>query len=110
MAKKSDSAAERKFREAVRHHRAGRLKEAAGLYQQVLAASPGNVEALRNLALLAAELGKTEGAAELLRQAAELEPGDARIRSELGEMLRRLGRLEEAAAACRGAIAARPEF
>lgn len=74
----------------------------------MLAEAPEHVDALRNLGLLAAQLGKTEGAAELLRQAAELEPGNAGLQAELGELYRRLGRLDEAAEACRRAVALGP--
>ena len=72
------------FREALDHHRAGRLPEAAGLYQKVLTASPGHTDALYLLGAIAHQTGHHAQAVELSRRALAAAPDDARCYNVLG--------------------------
>lgn len=93
------------FREAMDHHRAGRLPEAAGLYQQVLKASPGHTDALYLLGVIAHQTGYHLQAIELSRRALASAPDDTRCYNVLGLALMELGRDAEAEASFQQAIA-----
>lgn len=47
--------------EALRHHQAGRLEDAARIYQAVLKAHPRNADALHLLGLVAHQRASTPG-------------------------------------------------
>jgi tetratricopeptide (TPR) repeat protein len=90
------------------HLRAGRLREAADLYQQVLTREPNNAEALANLGSVALQANRPDQAAELLTRAAQLRPDVAEVRYPLAAALRAMGRWPEALAQYRQAAALRP--
>lgn len=94
---------------AVRLHRGGRLTEAETIYRQVLAARPGQPDALHFLGLLAHQQKRGAEAVELIRQAIALAPEAADFHNNLGNVLKEQGRLAEAAAAYRKVIALRPD-
>lgn len=96
------------LREAMRHHQAGRLEDAARLYQAVLKAHPRNADALHLLGLVAHQEGQHARARMLLSRALKERPGDARLLNVLAGILRAEGRLEEAAAQLRQALARSP--
>ena len=93
---------------AFDHHRAGRLAEAAALYDRVLDADPGNAQALHLRGLAAVQSGDAAGGAERIGRAAALEPRNAVFRANLGAALRVAGREAEAEAALRAALALDP--
>ena len=84
--------------EAVAHHAAGRLAEAVRLYQAVLAAAPGDADAMAGLGVAALDAGRPETARPLLAEAARRKPGDALIHNNLANAARAVGD----AAAARG--------
>ena len=69
---------------------AGRLGEADGAVRHALALQPGHLEALRCLAEIAVERGRTDDALALYRRAVAHYPGDGALRAALGQLL--LGR------------------
>jgi predicted O-linked N-acetylglucosamine transferase (SPINDLY family) len=93
------------FREALDHHRAGRLHEAAQLYQKVLKANPGQADALYLLGAIAHQTGYHAQAVELCRRALAAAPDDARCYNVLGLALMELGKDAEAEDSFQKAIA-----
>ncbi len=55
--------------EAVRQHQAGRLEQAALLYQKILSADPANADALHLLGMVLLRQGQAQPAVELTRKA-----------------------------------------
>jgi predicted O-linked N-acetylglucosamine transferase (SPINDLY family) len=98
------------FDVALQCHRAGDLRGAESLYQQILLADPKHPDALHLLGVVALQLGRGEVAVEYIEQALQLRPDHAEAHSNLGNALESLGRLEEAAAAQRQALRFRPDL
>jgi predicted O-linked N-acetylglucosamine transferase (SPINDLY family) len=100
------------FRQAFDHHRAGRLAEAAGLYQEVLQARPDHLEGLYLLGVIAHQTGHHAEAVELNCRALKIAPDDVRCYNVLGLALMELGRDAEAERSFQQAISieAAPEF
>lgn len=94
--------------EAQARHQAGRLPEAARLYDQVLAARPEDPTTLALLGALRLQQGDAKAAARLLHRAAERRPADPTPRYNLGIALIRLGRHAEAATLLAGVTAQHP--
>lgn len=69
------------FYEGFCHERAGRIKEAAALYEQVVASHPGYAPGWVNLIIALLSTGDRDGAAGRLRTALRILPKDRRIRS-----------------------------
>jgi protein O-GlcNAc transferase len=95
---------DRLFQEALDHHRARRLAEAAGVYQEILQARPDNTDLLYLLGLIAHQTGQPAQAVELIRRALVITPGQARCYNLLGLDLMALGMSDEAEASFRRAI------
>ena len=95
---------------ALAHHRAGRLDQAASLYEVVLAGQPLHPDALHYLGVVAHQRGDYARAVELMGRAALLKPDDAACQCNLVEAYRGLGQLDEAEAHCRSALALRPRY
>ncbi len=94
---------------AVRHHQAGRLDMAQGLYAQVLAARPRHAGALASLGALLLQKGLVDQALETLREAAGLEPDHPRLLNNLGLAYRAAGQVEQAESCFRRALVREPE-
>src|SRR5262245_3792245 len=90
-------------------HRAGRLKEAAALYEQALAADRSHVAALHLLGVIRFQQGDPARAADLIGRAAKLRPGVAVIHAHLAEVSQALGRHGQAAENARAALASGPD-
>jgi protein O-GlcNAc transferase len=84
------------FRQALDHHRAGRLAEAATHYQQILEAVPDHAGALSALGRVLKTAGRVEDAVPFLKRALLLTPDDADLHCDLGDALQTLGRLTDA--------------
>jgi tetratricopeptide (TPR) repeat protein len=95
---------------ALRHHEAGRLREAEQLYRQLLGQQPNHAEALHLLGVLAGQVGRNDVAVDLIRRAIAFRPNYPEAHSNLGGVLMVNGRLDEAMAACRQAIALNPNL
>jgi predicted O-linked N-acetylglucosamine transferase (SPINDLY family) len=96
--------------QALAAHRAGQLPQAQALYQRVLEADAGNVDALNLLGVLHSQRGELEQARQALERAVAARPQFAEASANLGMVLRQAGRYAEAEAACRRAIALKPEL
>lgn len=93
---------------AIKEHRAGRLVEAEGLYQQALDAEPQHAEAWHLRGLLAVQAGQSPAGVEYIQRAVALKPDFVEALYNLGVILERSDRLEEAASCYRRAIAIAP--
>jgi tetratricopeptide (TPR) repeat protein len=80
---------------ALRHHRAGDLATAEGIYRRVLAHDPDHVRALGLLGACLAQAGRPREATPMLLRAASLRP-DAATLANLANALHESGRHEEA--------------
>ena len=98
------------FQLALEHHRAGRLREAAGLYQEILGCDPDHSDALHMLGLILHQSGQLKAAADLIRRAVELDPKRAQYICDLGLVLAAAGRVEQAIVLYRQAAALKPDY
>jgi tetratricopeptide (TPR) repeat protein len=93
--------------QALRLHQAGRLAEAASLYQAILAARPDDFDALQLLGALCCDAGDPPGAVALLERALLLRE-DPVVRLNLGRAWHAQGRLDAAEQQFRLAAAIAP--
>ena len=96
--------------EALAHHQAGRLAEAASRYRDVLAAEPRNPDALYLLGILARQAQQPETAIELIRQAIGLRDGVAQFHHHLGAAFLDAGDKESARKAFIRALQLDPRY
>ncbi len=96
--------------EGVRHHKAGRLKEAESVYRRILQADPENADALHLLGVLARQSGRHDVAVDLIQQAIARNGRNPSYHANLGTALEVSGRREDALAAYRRAIAIKPDY
>ena len=94
--------------EGLAHHRAGRLAEAARLYERVLAREPHHAEALHLLGVTAHQRGIHAQAVALISEAVAAEPANARFLNDLGQAQRAAGSPQAAAESYRRALAVEP--
>lgn len=93
---------------ASRAQAAGRLAEAEGLLQPLLAAEPAHAHARHLLGVLAWQRGRPEQAVALITQAIAADGSIALFHSNLGEMLRQTGDIDGAIRHGRSAVALDP--
>ncbi len=84
------------IRQAVEHHRAGRLEEAGKLYQEILEVQPGHGEANHNLGVVAVGMGKAEAGLSYLMAALEADPSRGQYWLSYIDALYQAGQLEAA--------------
>ncbi|MDB5174483.1 MAG: hypothetical protein JWN51_3256 [Phycisphaerales bacterium] len=89
---------------ASRHRKEGKYVEARDVYFLIRRLDPTNVEAVSELAHLAASIGLMAIAHAGMSQAVAMQPRSAAYRADLGEVLRRMGRFDEAEAALRASL------
>ncbi len=94
---------------AIEHHKAGRLQQAAQLYEQVLRADPNNVGALHLMGRLGHQMGKHDFAVDLIQRAVAIKPDEAIFHCSLGNALNAAGRKTEAIESYGRAIAIKPD-
>ncbi len=92
------------------HHQAGRLSEAAALYQRILEHDAAHAEANHLLGLIAYRCGRLDEAVEFIQQAIRSDRTQATYAFNLGVVRQKQGLLEEAAQAYREAIALNPRY
>jgi tetratricopeptide (TPR) repeat protein len=95
---------------AVELHEAGRLDQAAPLYQQIITGDPENAAALHLLGVLHHQRGDHQQAVKLISRAVAIRPGAAAFHANLSEAYRALGKLDQAVGCCRAALQLAPEF
>ena len=86
------------FARAQALHQSGRLDEARGLYEQMLAAQPAHAEALHLLGYLWFQKGEAPRALDLIGRAIALQPANPGYRYNRALILKQTGSLEDAAA------------
>jgi arylsulfatase A-like enzyme/Tfp pilus assembly protein PilF len=87
---------------------AGRLGDAAAIFQRLIAADPSNALAYENLGMTQLEAKDVRNAEASLRRAIELDPSLAGAYTALGVVLANTGRLAEAVDAWKKALALDP--
>lgn len=75
-------------RQAIEHHRAGRLREAEQACRQVLRQDPAQPQALTLLGVIARQAGRPDAAIDLFRRATAIAPSYADAYYNLGNALR----------------------
>lgn len=93
---------------AVQHHRAGSLRQAARLYEQVLQANPHHGDAHHYLGVIYCLFGRHGLAVQHLRSAVQQRPDNALFHCNLGAALQAVGHLDEAVASYRQAVHLQP--
>ncbi len=95
--------------QAVRHHQAGRLKEAERLYRQLLKDFPGHPEVLRMLGLADLQLGRHGDAVRFLGDAVKADPNRPDSHAQLGAALAGLNRFDDAIRAFQQSLSLAPD-
>lgn len=93
---------------AAEHQKEGRLAEAEHFYRRILRQDPKNVDAMRLLALVAAQTGHAEEAETLLERAIELAPDYLAAILDLGNLAKDQDRYADAIACFDRVIALEP--
>ena len=93
---------------AAEHQKEGRLDEAERLYRRILRQDPGNVDALRLLALISLKAGRDSEAESLLEKAISLAPDFLLAILDLGRLRKEQDRYGEALECFDKAIAIDP--
>ena len=93
---------------ALALHRAGRLEDAGRLYEQILAADPGNASAWHFVGVVYHQLGNSDAAVSAIIRALELDPRYADAANNLGNVYRECGQFDDALAAYERAVAILP--
>lgn len=104
------SALQHMLQRALTLHQTGRLRDAEGLYGQILATDPDHPEALHYFGILAHQMGKNGIAVELISRALVLNPDFVGAHNNLGLVLQIQGKLDEAEACYRRALTLKPDF
>lgn len=94
---------------ALAHQQAGRLREAAGLYRQVLQIDPRHADALHFLGLIAHLLERHQEAIDLISRALKITP-IAAMHANLAQVQNTLGQHEAALESYQQAIVMNPKF
>jgi tetratricopeptide (TPR) repeat protein len=94
---------------ASRHHQAGRLAEAEGLYRRILSIDPRHAGAQHWLGVIAHQRGQNDRAVKRIGAAIAIDATVAAYHANLGIALYELGRLDDAVAACVMAILLAPD-
>ena len=105
----SDNRADGLLQTAVAHQNAGRLDEAAAVYRQILAATPGHFDAKHLLGVVALQSGRFDEARELIAEAITLNPKFAAAHNNLGNVYLRQGRRDDAQASFQRAVQLDPK-
>ena len=101
---------DRRFAEALRHHQAGRFKEANDICQQILAGNSRDLNALHLTGLISLQVGLNDVAVNVLTLALAVDERVPQLHNSLGEALQRLGRLDEARRHYRRALTLNPGY
>lgn len=98
------------IKQALEHHRAGRLQQAEAIYRDLLAREPNDPDALHLLGVIAHQLGQHKTAVALIERATGVNPNVPDYHNNLGQALSALQRLDAAVAAYEQALALRPDY
>jgi len=76
---------------AVRHHRAGRLREAVEIYQDLLRTTPNDADLMQRLGVALAQGGRPEEGVQLMFASLELKPDRPQVLLKPGPCTARSG-------------------
>ena len=110
MGEETTEAVPELLRQAVAHHREGRIGAALALGMAILAREPTHPLALNLTGVALFQSGEADKAAAMLHQATVAHPGYAEAHCNLGNVLRAMGRQGEALDFYRKALAIRPDY
>ncbi len=97
-----------KLQKGIRAAQKGEMKRAASLFEAVLKADPGNIDALALSGAVAHKLGNSDKAIRRLMRAASLDPENAGTHNNLGNVYKESGRDAEAVASYERALTEDP--
>ena len=95
--------------DAIRHHEAGRLREAERLYRSMLDDEPHHADALHLLGVLLTQMGEYQGGAEHIQAALEVNRDSALFQASLARAYFRSGKLAEAIEMLERVVATQPD-
>ena len=98
------------IREAISHHREGRLDEAEELYKLILRAEPDEPETMAMYGTLLSQRGFHDDGLNLIERAIKLKPGAADFHANHGLVLFNAGQLDAAVKAYHKALEIRPDI
>ena len=90
--------------DAVAHHQAGRLEQAARIYQEILATTPSCADAHHLLGLIEAAQGRRDSGIQRITHAIQLAPATAVYHANLARLFGEMNQIEQAEAAYLEAI------
>ncbi|HEX8989152.1 MAG TPA: tetratricopeptide repeat protein, partial [Rhodocyclaceae bacterium] len=99
-----------RMQQALALHQAQQFDLAAELYEEILAASPKNFDALHLLGILCGQTGDTRRGLELMRQAVVLGPRNPAAHNNLGNLLKQTGEHAEAVKEYELAASLKPDY
>jgi tetratricopeptide (TPR) repeat protein len=99
-----DQAARDRLQSALRDHRAGRLRDAVAVYEDLLRRDPSDADVMQLLGVALGQLGEHEDAARLLAGSLDVKPDRPSVLLNLAQALRSLDREEEALRCCDRAL------
>ena len=95
--------------DAIRHHEAGRLREAERLYRAMLDAEPHHPDALHLLGVLLTQLGEYDDAVAHIQAALNVNRDSAQFQSSLAQVYYRTGKIAEAVETLESVVARQPD-
>ena len=95
--------------DAIRHHEAGRLREAEELYRSMLDANPRDPDILHLLGVLLSQRGEYDDAVAHILAALEIERDSVRFLSSLSQVYFRAGKLGKAVAVLEEVVGRQPD-
>jgi len=95
---------------ALNLHQKGKLKQAAEIYQNILAREPLHADALHLLGAVALQRGNPQRATELIARAIAVNPREPGYHNNQGEAFRRLGQPQQAETCFRMALRLKPKY
>jgi tetratricopeptide (TPR) repeat protein len=98
------------FQRACELHVAGKLTEAASMYEALLQTCPDHPQALSNLGTIALQSGLYDQAAQMLGRSLALDPNQPEMLSNFGIALQSLGRLQESLGCFDLAVMLKPDY
>lgn len=98
------------LQQAIAHHRAGRLTEAAAIYTRIRTLAPRSFDAVHLLGVVALQQGRAVEAVDLLKKALTLDARHAVCRMRLGLALMAAGRAKDAEPEFRETLRLKPDL